>query len=65
MPRPIVDRIQRAVAQILTEPAIRERLALMGVEPADDTTPEGMAALMRSFAQKNIALMDAAKFQAE
>ena len=65
MPRPIVDRIQRAVAQILTEPVIRERLALMGVEPADDTTPESMAALMRSFAQKNIALMDAAKFQAE
>ncbi|MCX7151933.1 MAG: tripartite tricarboxylate transporter substrate binding protein [Proteobacteria bacterium] len=65
VPRPIVDRIQRAVAQVLMEPQVRERLTLMGVEPAEDTTPEGMANLMKTFSQKNIALMDAVNFQAE
>jgi tripartite-type tricarboxylate transporter receptor subunit TctC len=63
--RPVVDRHHRAVAQIMAEADIRERLQAMGMEPAEDATPEGMATVMREFAQKNIPLMDAAGIGAE
>lgn len=65
VPRAVVDRIRRAVAQIIAEADMRERLQAMGMEPAEDTTPDGLATLMRVFAQKNAALMDAAGIKAE
>ena len=57
LPRPVVDRVQRAVAQIIVETDVRNKLLGMGVVPADDTTPEGMAKVMRSFAERNAALI--------
>lgn len=65
MPRQIVDRLHRAIAQIIAEPDLRDRLQQMGLAPAEDTTPEGYATLMKTFAQRNSALMDAAKILAE
>ncbi|MEI6301177.1 MAG: tripartite tricarboxylate transporter substrate binding protein [Betaproteobacteria bacterium] len=65
MPRAVVDRLQRAVAQIIGEPDMRDRLQLMGLAPAEDTTPESLATLMRTYAQRNAALMDAAKMTPE
>jgi hypothetical protein len=37
----------------------------MGLEPATDTSPEGMAQLMKTFAQRNLALIDVAKIKPE
>ena len=65
MPRAVVERLQRAVAQIIGEPDMRDRLQLMGLAPAEDTTPESLATLMRTYAQRNAALMDAAKMTPE
>ncbi len=65
MPRAVVDRLQRAVAQIVADPDMRERMLVMGMAPAEDTTPEALTSLMKSFAQRNGALMDAAKMTPE
>ncbi len=65
VPRPVVDRLQRAIAQILAEPDIRERILNMGLIPTEDSSPEGLANLMKTFGQRNAALMDAAKIKME
>ncbi|MCX7151934.1 MAG: tripartite tricarboxylate transporter substrate binding protein [Proteobacteria bacterium] len=65
MPRPVVDRLSRAITQILAEPAIRERLLTMGLIPAEDSTPEGLGNLMKSFSQRNAVLIEAAKIKME
>ena len=65
MPRAVVDRLSRAIAQILAEPAVHERLLVMGMIPAEDSTPEGLGNLMKSFAQRNAVLIEAAKIKME
>lgn len=65
MPRAVVDRLSRAIAQILAEPAVRERLLVMGMIPAEDSTPDGLGNLMKSFSQRNAALIEAAKIKME
>ncbi len=65
MPRPVVERLSKAIAQALATPSIRDRLIAMGLEPATDTSPEGMAQLMKTFAQRNLALIDVAKIKPE
>ena len=65
MPRPIVERLHRAVAQILLEPDIRDRILNMGLIPAEDSSPEGLANLMKTFGLRNGALMEAAKIKME
>lgn len=65
IPRPVVDRLSRAVAQILAEPDIRDRLQLMGLIPAEDASPEAFANLMKTFAQRNAVLIEAAKIRME
>jgi len=65
VPRPIVDRLQQAIGQIMKEPDIRNRLQVMGVEPAEDVTPEALAKLMKTFGERNAALMDTAGIKAE
>ncbi len=63
LPKPVVDRLQRAVKQVMAQAATRERLLAMGLEPADDHSPEAMAQLMRTFGQRNGALIDSAKIK--
>ncbi len=46
-PRPIVERLQREIAAVLHTPAVRERYALLGIEPSGDT-PEQFAAQIRA-----------------
>jgi len=50
---------------VLAMPSIRDRLIAMGLEPATDTSPEGMAQLMKNFAQRNLALIESAKIKPE
>lgn len=65
LPRPMVDRIQRAVAQIIVEQEVRTKLLGMGVVPAEDTTPEAMAGVMKSFVERNAALIKVAGIKPE
>lgn len=45
-PRPVIDLLNRHVAEILQEPAMRARVLALGVEPMTNR-PEAMAALLR------------------
>ena len=65
MPRPVVDRLQKAIAQIMSDRDLRDRLISMGLIPAEDTSPEAMSSLMRTFSERNIPLIDAAKLKLE
>ncbi|WP_305245978.1 tripartite tricarboxylate transporter substrate binding protein [Polaromonas sp.] len=46
-PRPIVERLQREIAAVLAMPEIRDRYAMLGIEPAGNT-PERFAAQLRA-----------------
>jgi len=65
LPRPVVDRISKAVAQVLAEKETRDRILNIGLVPADNTTPEGLSALMKNFALQNNDLIESAKLKME
>lgn len=65
LPRAVVERLSKAVAQVLGEKELRDRIVAIGLVPADDTTPEGLVALMRNFAQQNSALIEQARIKVE
>ena len=46
-PRPIVDRLQKEIAAVLETPAIRERYAVLGIEPVGNT-PEQFGEQIRA-----------------
>jgi tripartite-type tricarboxylate transporter receptor subunit TctC len=50
-PRPIVDRLAREIAEIVREPAFRERFASTGLEPTSNT-PEAFRGLIAKDTQK-------------
>lgn len=63
MPRAVVDRLSQAIRQIMQDRDMLERLANMGLVPAEDTSPDGLARLMKSFSERNGVLIDAAKLK--
>lgn len=65
LPRPLVERLSKAITQVMGEKEMRERIVGIGLVPADDTTPEGLVTLMKNFAQQNSALIDAARIKVE
>ena len=46
-PRPVVERLQKEIAAVLSEPEIRERYATLGIEPVGNT-PEQYAQQIRT-----------------
>ncbi|GIL03790.1 MAG: hypothetical protein BroJett031_03100 [Betaproteobacteria bacterium] len=46
-PRPIVERLQRELAEVLKDPEVRNRYATLGIEPVGNT-PEQFAAQIRA-----------------
>lgn len=46
-PRPIVDRLQRELAEVLKDPEVRSRYATLGIEPVGNT-PEQFGAQIRA-----------------
>ncbi len=42
-PRPVVQRLQREIAEVLKEPAVRERYAVLGIDPVGNTPEEYLA----------------------
>jgi tripartite-type tricarboxylate transporter receptor subunit TctC len=53
-PREIVSRLNTAVVYSLADPVVRSRLADLGMEsfPANQQTPDALAALRKAFAEK-------------
>src|SRR5262249_55390505 len=58
-PRAIVEKLHRETAKALTVPAVRERLATLGVEPMEVSLTE-FHALFREGLDANPALVEAA-----
>jgi len=46
-PRLVVERLQREIAAVLAEPEVRERYAVLGIEPVGNT-PEQFARQIRA-----------------
>ena len=66
-PRAIVDKLNGVVAAALSDPAIRERLATLGLDgpPADKRSPEALGALQKAEAEKWWPIIKAARISAE
>jgi tripartite-type tricarboxylate transporter receptor subunit TctC len=63
-PRPVVDRVNAEIVRILALPEIREKLAVLGMEPTP-STPEQFAAVIRIDAEKSGRLIKAAGVRAD
>ena len=50
-PRAIVERLQREIAAVLAEPDVRERYAVLGIEPVGNTPDEYTAQIRADLAQ--------------
>jgi len=50
-PRPIVERLQRETAAALAEPEVRERYAVLGIEPVGNTSAEFAAQIRADLAR--------------
>jgi tripartite-type tricarboxylate transporter receptor subunit TctC len=50
-PRAIVDRLQREIAAVLADPDVRERYAVLGIEPVGNTPDEYTAQIRADLAQ--------------
>jgi tripartite-type tricarboxylate transporter receptor subunit TctC len=46
-----VDRLQREIAAVLKEPEVRERYAVLGIDPAGNTPDEYSAQIRADLAQ--------------
>jgi tripartite-type tricarboxylate transporter receptor subunit TctC len=66
-PRPIVEKLNRAIARALADPAVRDRLAPLGLEgpPDGQTSPEALQALQNSEIEKWWPIIRAAHVTAE
>jgi len=45
-PLPVIERLQREIAGVLADPAVKERYGVLGIEPVGNT-PEQFAAQIR------------------
>jgi tripartite-type tricarboxylate transporter receptor subunit TctC len=64
IPRPTVDRLNLAVASLLREPVILERLAKQGIEP-QALSPEAFDALLRADFEKMARVVKASGARVE
>jgi tripartite-type tricarboxylate transporter receptor subunit TctC len=65
LPRPIVERLNRAVTTIAAEPEMRKLIANLGIVAPADTSPEAAAALMKSYQPRMGKLLQAAGVKPE
>jgi tripartite-type tricarboxylate transporter receptor subunit TctC len=66
-PRAIVERLNGIIGNALADPAVRERLASIGLDgpPADQRTPEALAAFQKAEVEKWWPIIKAAHIAAE
>jgi tripartite-type tricarboxylate transporter receptor subunit TctC len=66
-PRAIVDKLNAAVVAALAEPAVRDKLASLGLDgpPADQRTPEALGTFQKAEAAKWWPIIKAANVSAE
>lgn len=62
MPRPIIDRLNQALAAVLNQPATRERLQTLGIVPQPGS-PEDFARQLAADLEKNRAVVQGAQIK--
>src|SRR5437868_10217265 len=65
VPRPIVDQLAAQIAKLVTDPATREKLTALSLEPLTGSTPDGFAAYIRSEVERWAAVVKASGAEAE
>jgi tripartite-type tricarboxylate transporter receptor subunit TctC len=60
MPAAIVDRLQREAGKALAQPEMRTRITDLGIEPANDPSPQKAAEIMRTYQVRMRKLIEAA-----
>ncbi len=63
-PKPIIDRLSRAVVEVLKQPEVRQKLTNLGFE-VTGTSPEELAAIMRADTAKWGPIIQASGFKAD
>ncbi len=48
VPRPIVDQLAAQIGKLVADPATREKLTAMALEPLPGSTPDSFAAYVKS-----------------
>jgi tripartite-type tricarboxylate transporter receptor subunit TctC len=64
-PRPIINRLSRAVAKVIADPAMQQRMAAAGTSPPASSTPEELGALLRSESAKWRSVIERAGIRVE
>jgi tripartite-type tricarboxylate transporter receptor subunit TctC len=63
-PQPVIDKLNKALAEVLAMPEVKERLAKIGADPAPTTPAEFDALVVRELVE-NGALVKAAGIKAQ
>jgi tripartite-type tricarboxylate transporter receptor subunit TctC len=63
-PRTVIDRLNRALVEVLKQPEVRQKLTNLGFE-VTGTSPEELAAIMRADTTKWEPIIQASGFKAD
>src|SRR4051794_17955912 len=64
-PRAIVDQLAAQIAKLVADPATRERLTALSLEPLTESTPDSFAAFVRTEVERWAAVVKASGAEAE
>jgi tripartite-type tricarboxylate transporter receptor subunit TctC len=65
VPRPIVDQLAAQIARLVADPATREKLTTLSLEPLAGSTPDSFAAFVRTEVERWAAVVKASGAEAE
>ena len=65
VPAPVQARLREAALKALQQPAVRERLSGLGMEPGLPATPDELAKSLRAASERQAALLKSANFKPE
>jgi tripartite-type tricarboxylate transporter receptor subunit TctC len=65
VPRPVVDQLAAQIAKLVADPATREKLVALSLEPLTGSTPDSFAAFVRTEVERWAAVVKASGAEAE
>ncbi len=64
-PRPIIDRLAAQIAKLVADPATRDKLATLALEPLSGSTPDSFAAYVKTEVERWAVVVKASGAEAE
>lgn len=65
VPRPIVEQLAAQITRLVADPATREKLTMLSLEPLTGSTPDGFAAFVKTEVERWAAVVKASGAEAE